>query len=67
MGTLILKTKSEKRLNLIQSLAVELGVTIERSLTKKRIVDDITSVSEKSLGESWNSKEDERWDELYKK
>ena len=67
MGTLILKTKSEKRLNLIQSLAVELGVTIERSLTKKRMVDDITSVSEKSLGESWNSKEDERWDELYKK
>ena len=67
MGTLILKTKSEKRLNLIQSLAEELGVTIERSLTKKRIVDDITSISEKSLGESWNSKEDECWDQLYKK
>lgn len=67
MGTLILKTKSEKRLNLIQSLAKELGVTTERSIRKIRIVDDATSVSEKSLGESWNSKEDERWDELYKK
>ena len=67
MGTLILKTKSEKRLNLIQSLAKELGVTTERSIRKTRIVDDATSVSEKSLGESWNSKEDERWDELYKK
>ena len=33
----------------------------------KRRIDEITMFSEASLAEAWDSPEDERWDELYKK
>jgi hypothetical protein len=34
---------------------------------KKKLVNEVTLVSEASLAQAWNSKEDEEWSELYKK
>ena len=39
----------------------------KKKRTGRRTIDEITLLSEESLAEAWNSPEDERWDELYKK
>jgi hypothetical protein len=67
MERLVLKSKSRSKLDLIQKVAVEMGVKIERSTKAKKLVDEVTLVSEASLAEAWNSKEDDRWDKLYKR
>jgi hypothetical protein len=67
MERLVLKSKSRSKLDLIQKVAMEMGVKAERSAKGKKLVDEVTLVSETSLAEAWNSKEDDRWDEIYKK
>ncbi len=68
METIILSSNSKSKIGLLVQLAKELGVKTSQPKKKsKRRVDEITLISEKSLAEAWNSKEDERWDELYKK
>lgn len=65
METLILKSKSHKRLKLIQTLAKELGVTSERKKISKRKPVEITLLSEKALAKDWLSKEDDKaWKDL---
>jgi hypothetical protein len=67
MERLVLKSKSRSKLDLIQKVANEMGVKTERSGKAKKLVDEVTLVSEASLAEAWDSKEDQRWDKLYKK
>lgn len=68
MQTVTLSSTSKSKIGLIIQLAKELGVKTSQPKKKsKRTVDEITLISEKSLEEAWNSKEDERWDEFYKK
>ncbi len=52
--------------NVYQSLTQFLkaiGIKVLSS-KKKMIVDETTLISEKSLGEEWNSKEDDQWDKV---
>ena len=66
METLVVKSRSKKRLTLIQTLAKELGLKTERSSKKKKVVlSEVTLVSQNSLAEAWGSKEDEKWDKPY--
>jgi hypothetical protein len=67
MEKLVLKSKSRNKLDLIQKVAMEMGVKTERLAKGKKLVDEVTLVSEASLAEAWNSKEDNRWDKLYKR
>ena len=40
---------------------------VKAKVVVKKLVDQITLVSEKSLAEAWDSKDDTRFDRLYKK
>jgi len=61
--TIIVKTDSDEKLALLLKVAREMGITAEPQFP----VDEVSVVSEPSLAEAWNSKEDERWDKLYGK
>jgi len=68
--TLTFETVSEEKLNLLIRIAAEMGITVmpDKQEIKSYIEDDsISIVSEPALGEAWDSPEDDRWDELYKK
>ncbi|HQV77205.1 MAG TPA: hypothetical protein PLJ42_09745 [Chitinophagales bacterium] len=60
METLILKSTSRKRIQLLQNLAIELGVITEHKNSKKSAkVSEISMLSEKALSKEWLSKEEE--------
>lgn len=61
--TIFIETDSPEKLALLIKVAREMGITV----VPQYPVDEVTIVSEPSLGEAWNSKEDKRWDELYGK
>jgi hypothetical protein len=61
--TIIVKTDSDEKLALLLKVAREMGIMAEPQIP----VDEVTIVSEPSLAEAWNSKEDQRWDKLYGK
>ena len=65
MTTVTLQSRSKSKLNLLLQIARELGIIAVKK--KGRKINETMLLSEESLGEAWNSKEDERWDELYKK
>ena len=69
METVVLKSRSSSKINLLIQLARELGISIvkKKKGKKKSSADESVLLSEHSLSEAWNSPEDERWDELYKK
>lgn len=53
---------------MLLQIARELGISIVKKKKKgKNSADETALLSEKSLGEAWNSPEDERWDGAYKK
>jgi hypothetical protein len=68
METVVLKSSSRSKINLLLQIARELNISIVRKKGKrKNSADETTMLSEESLAEAWNSPEDERWDKLYKK
>jgi len=58
---LLIQSASKRKIDLLLQVAKEMGILIE----KISPTDEATAVSEPSLAEAWNSKEDDRWDELY--
>ncbi|MCG3166720.1 MAG: hypothetical protein POELPBGB_02501 [Bacteroidia bacterium] len=68
METVTFSSNSKAKIEQLKKLAREIGITpVKKSKKYVQPVDEISIVSEPSLAEAWNSKEDERWDELYKK
>lgn len=68
METVTFSSNSKAKIEQLKKLAREIGIRPVKNLKKYvQPVDEISIVSEPSLAEAWNSKEDERWDELYKK
>jgi hypothetical protein len=61
--TIVITNDSKEKIELLIKVAKEMGITVESVPP----VDEVTVVSEPSLAEAWNSKEDERWDKLYGK
>ena len=66
--TLQVETNEPEKISLLIKVAKEMGIEISRTDTSysENIINELSSVSEPSLSEAWKSKEDERWDELYK-
>ena len=60
---IIIESGSKRKVELLIKVAEEMGLTVKPDFP----IDEITVVSEPSLKEAWNSKEDERWDKLYGK
>ena len=61
--TIVVSNSSKEKIELLIKVAREMGITVEAMPA----VDEVTIVSEPSLSEAWNSKEDERWDKAYGK
>ena len=65
METLVLKSKSRKRLQLLETLAAELGVISEHKKVAKQKTSETALLSEKALAKDWLSKEEEEaWKDL---
>ncbi len=68
METVTFSSNSKAKIAQLKKLAREIGISpVKKKKKYVQAVDEISIVSEPSLAEAWNSKEDERWDELYKK
>ena len=63
--TLTIESPSKSKIDLLLSIAREMGITIINMGAYKIATDELLLVSEASLAEAWNSDEDNRWDELY--
>jgi hypothetical protein len=59
--TISIETDSSKKLALLIKVAREMGIVV----TPQCVIDQLTVVAESSLMEAWESKEDDRWDEVY--
>ena len=66
--TLQIETTFPEKISLLIQVAKEMGIEVKNSDTVYPLIiaDELTTVSEPALSEAWKSKEDERWDELYK-
>ena len=53
------------KIDLLITIAHEMGISVLSTGQYKIATDEITHVSEPSLSEAWDSEEDERWDTLY--
>jgi predicted AAA+ superfamily ATPase len=68
METVTFSSNSKAKIEQLKKLAREIGISpVKKAKKYVQPVDEISIVSEPSLAEAWSSKEDERWDELYKK
>lgn len=53
--------------NVYQSLTQflhSIGIKTISEKKKRKIIDEVTLISENALAEEWNSKEDEKWDKV---
>lgn len=65
-NTLIIETATQKQIETLLSFLKEIGIKASVVSTEySEETQPLTMVSEPSLGEAWNSKEDERWDNIY--
>ena len=70
METVILQSPSKSKIHLLLKLAHELGISIVKKKKSKKTSThggETALLSQQSLAEAWDSPEDERWDDLYKK
>ena len=67
-ATLHIETNRPEKISLLIKVAKEMGIEISNDANSysENIINEFSAVSEPSLAETWESKEDERWDELYK-
>lgn len=65
-ATIILEA-AQNKIDLLMSIAHEMGIAIISPVQNKAGVDEVTHVSEPSLSDAWDSEEDKRWDSLYNK
>jgi hypothetical protein len=56
----------QSKIDLLITLAREMGISVMYAGDYKTATDEVTIVSEASLSEAWDSDEDKRWDSLYK-
>jgi hypothetical protein len=66
MKATITVESAQSKIDLLLSIAKEMGISILNTGQYQSDVDELSHVSEPSLSEAWDSKEDERWDDLYK-
>ncbi|HEY0262371.1 MAG TPA: hypothetical protein VGB95_05050 [Chitinophagales bacterium] len=65
-NTVVIESATTKQIDALLAFLKELG--IKATVTNTEYSEDmhaLSIVSEPSLAEAWDSKEDERWDELY--
>ncbi len=66
MKAIITIEAAPEKIDLLISVAHEMGISVISTGQYKIATDEITHVSEPSLSEAWDSPEDKRWDILYK-
>jgi hypothetical protein len=65
MKATIIIEAAQNKIDLLISIAHEMGISIINTGQYKIATDEVTHVSEPSLSEAWDSEEDKRWDGLY--
>lgn len=59
METVVITIRDEKDRHRVEEALRDL-----EGITSLRVIDDITQLAEPTLAESWDSEEDQRWDDL---
>lgn len=65
MKATIIIEAAQSKIDLLITIAHEMGISVINTGDYKIATDEITQVSEPSLSEAWDSEEDARWDKLY--
>jgi len=65
MKATIIIEAAQTKIDLLISIAHEMGISIIGTGHYKIATDEVTHVSEPSLSDAWDSEEDKRWDRLY--
>lgn len=65
MKATIIIEAAQSKIDLLISIAHEMGISIINTGQYKIATDEVTHVSELSLSEAWDSEEDKRWDSVY--
>jgi hypothetical protein len=65
MKATIIIEAAQNKIDLLISIAHEMGISVISTGQYKIATDEVTHVSEPSLSEAWDSEEDKRWDKLY--
>ncbi|MFT4155354.1 hypothetical protein [Parafilimonas sp.] len=63
-NTFIIQTAAQSQTNALLSFLKGMGIKISVAYSEDVDTHSLSMVSEPSLAEAWNSKEDERWDEI---
>ncbi len=65
MKTIEISLENEENFEKVNALLKQLKLEMNLKITEKDLaVDPVTTLSEKSLAEEWESDEDKRWDKL---
>ena len=67
-ATLTFEATTAEKLNMLIKIATAIGIKVfsgNKAISEYKVEHELSIVSEPSLLEAWDSKEDDRWDELY--